>query len=494
MNAAELTLDSQSTEPLNEQLYRHLRSRMLDGRLPGGTRLPSTRRLAEQLAIGRTTVVAAYRQLALEGYVAARSGAGTFVVDGLTAASTAAATAPPPLTPWGRRVAAGATPERNAATRPEFDFGFGRAFPHIFPYTIWRRLLARYLSTDDVMLARYGSAAGFGPLREALAHYLQRSRDVDCTADQVVIVSGAQQALDLLARLLLHSGDPVLVETPGYSDAYALLQAHGARLTPLPVDDQGFPVESIPGGSEARLVFVTPANQFPRGGTMPVRRRLALLDWAAANGAFIIEDDYDSELRYDGRPVAALQGLDKKARVVYLGTFSKVLFPALRLGYVVLPRALQAPFARAKGLVDRGAPTLTQAAVTDFIVEGHFERHLRRLRETYGARRQTLVAALDRYLGDRLRYVDEAAGLHIMGYLDPALDETTVVAAARAAGIGLSPGAPYHQTANPRPSILLGFSGLDSEAITTGIERLATVIEELTAERREVRANKTVSS
>lgn len=365
--------------------------------------------------------------------------------------------------------------------RPAIDFGFGRSFPHIFPYEIWRRLLNRYLSTDDTMLSRYGSVAGFTLLREAVADYLHRLRGVNCTTEQVVIVGGMQQALDVLARLLLNSGDQVLVETPGYAGAFELFRTFGAKLVALPVDRAGFPAEQIPEDSQARLAFVTPTNQFPKGGTMPLSRRLALLQWARQANALILEDDYDGELRYSGQPLAALQGLDDDGRVVYLGSFSKVLFPALRLGYVVLPISLLRPFVQAMQLVDRGAPTLTQAAVADFIVEGHFERHLRRLRKEYGGRRQVLVQTLERLLPGVLQYSAEEAGLHVMLYLPDNTDEEEIVHKAAQAGVGVHPGSPYHLERPARPSILLGFSGLRKEEIEEGVMRLATVLQDMGA-------------
>jgi GntR family transcriptional regulator/MocR family aminotransferase len=335
------------------------------------------------------------------------------------------------------------------------------------------------------MLSRFGSVAGFYPLREALAEYLTRWRGVVSQPEQVVIVNGAQQALDILARLLLEAGDEVLVETPGYSDAFSIFQLHGARLTAVPVDDAGFTVEKIPSGSQAKLAFVTPSNQFPQGGTLPLDRRLALLQWAQQHDALIIEDDYDGELRYDGRPLAALQSLGMADRVIYLGTFSKVLFPALRLSYVVLPQVLVRPFVQAKQLIDRGAPTLTQAAVADFMVEGHFERHLRHLRQAYGERRQTLVMALNTHLPSLVRYADEPAGLHIMLYLPTHLRETAVVQAAAEAGVGVYPAAPYFMTKSPPPAILLGFSGLSEPEIGLGVARLGAVMAGLLNEENE---------
>ncbi len=477
-----LHLQKDSPLPLYWQVYRQLRAAILRGDLPPGSQLPASRQLARQHQIARVTVVQAYEQLGAEGYVVSRVGAGTFVADGVvpTGQRPDEAAFRPAFSPWGKRVQQAAGDDPQPQSRPPIDFGFGRSFPHIFPYDIWRRLLARYLSTDDVMLSRYGSVAGFYPLRQALADYLGRLRGVRCTPEQVVIVSGAQQALDILARLLLTSQDEALVETPGYTAAFALLRTHGAKLSAVPVDDHGLPVEKIPARSRARLIFVTPSNQFPSGGTMPLPRRLALLQWARAHNALIVEDDYDGELRYDGRPLAALQGLDEDGRVVYLGTFSKVLFPALRLSYVVLPAALVAPFVRAKALVDRGAPTLTQAAVSDFLTEGHFERHLRHLRQAYGQRRQVLIQSLEIYLPGQFHYSNEAAGLHVMLYLNPQIDEAELVRKAAAAGVGVYPGAPYHLQSPAPPSILLGFSGLTEAEVARGIHQLAAVFEAIT--------------
>lgn len=480
-----LELRERDGDPLYRQIYAQLRDAILEGRLPPGSKLPPTRSLADEHGIGRLTAIQAYDQLEAEGYVEARRGAGTFVAEDLPALTEEDGENGrfvPELSQWGRRVKTfgdryqPASDARGGHAHFDVDFGFGRSFPHIFPYGVWRRLLARYLSTDDAMLSRYGSVSGFQPLREAIADYVQRLRGVTCTTEQVVVVNGVQQALDLLARLLLDEGDEVLVETPGYTDAFALFRVHGARLRALPVDEQGFPVEAIPADSQARVAFVTPAHQFPKGGAMPLARRLALLQWAREADALVIEDDYDGALRYEERPLAALQGLDEEGRVIYLGTFSKVLFPALRLGYVILPPALLQPFVRGKAIVDRGAPTLTQAAVADFIVEGHFERHLRRLRKAYGERRETLIEALERLIPGDTHFSREPAGLHVMLYLDPTCDEEEVVRRTAAAGVRVYPGATYHLEPDPPPSVLLGFSGLRPEEIVEGVRRLAAVL------------------
>ena len=475
-------LETDSPMAIYWQIYEKLRDLILSGDIQTGTKLPSSRRISMNLGVARNSVISAFSQLAVEGYVTSRRGSGTYVNDSLPISKSVAIHKKSfndrSLSTWGSRVFffGNDHPASETKNRPSIDFGFGRSFPHIFPYEIWRRLLARYLSTDDAMLSRYGSAAGFNPLREAVAAYLRRMRGVNCTMEQVVIVSGMQQALDILSRIFLNDGDDILVESPGYVDAYNLFRTFGANLLALPVDDKGFPVELIPSGCRPRFVFVTPSNQFPKGGAMPLDRRLALLDWATTTEALILEDDYDGELRYSDHPVAALQGLDHQDRVIYLGTFSKVLFPALRLGYLVLPSSILPIFLKAKELVDRGAPTLTQAAVADFIDEGHFERHLKRLRKVYGLRRQTLTQALDFYLPSLLDYSPVKAGLHVMLYLPPALDEISIAKTALSEGVGVYPGGPYHLHQPSPPSILLGFSGLSRSEIEDGVKRLAGVI------------------
>ncbi len=473
-----LNLESEGGLPLRRQICRQLREMILRGELPASGRLPSTRQLAADNQVARITVSQAYDQLAAEGFINKRPGAGAFVTDAMGQTSFSENAGIPPLTDWGQRLS-----QQNGLRKPnpriDIDFGFGRSFASIFPYDIWRRLLARYLSADDAILSRYGSVAGLTSLRQAVADYVRRQRGARCQMEQVIIVNGGQQALDILARLLLNPGDSVGVETPGYAEAYALFKLHGARLQPFSVDNAGFPAEQLPEneqeGAMPRLLFVTPSNQFPRGGAMSLPRRLQLLDWAVRHGALIVEDDYDGELRYTGQPLPALQGLTAPERVIYLGTFSKVLFPALRLGYVILPKPLIEPFVRAMALLGRGAPTLTQAAVADFISEGHFERHVARLRRIYGERRQILTDALCHYLPDMSRFSPDAAGLHVMLYLPASLDESWVTAEAAKAGVGVYGGRRYHLTDAP-PSILLGYSGLSEEEIVTGARLLAEAV------------------
>ncbi|MEM9775535.1 MAG: PLP-dependent aminotransferase family protein [Chloroflexota bacterium] len=483
----DLTIDYKSNIPLNRQIYLQIRDQILDGTLPCESRIPATREIARKYEMARMTVNVAYEQLELEGYVISRPGSGTYVSHQLDLLDQEKRSVDLELSSWAQRMLkSNAIPgteisrQSSESGHPnvEIDFGFGRSFASIFPYDVWRKLLARYLSTDDAILDRYGSVAGFGPLREAIAGYVGRQRGVKCRPEQVFIVSGIQQALDILGRLLINPNDEVLVETPGYVNACRIFRSHGAQLRPIQVDENGFKPERIPEDSKAKLIFVTPSNQFPHGGAMPIQRRLELIQWARTHNSLIIEDDYDGELRYVGSPISALQGLDDSDRVIYLGTFSKVLLPALRLGYVILPQQLCEPFLQAKMLMDRGAPTLTQAAIADFITEGHFERHLRNLRKLYAERRGVLVRAIHAHLDGLATYSDHPAGFHVMLYLKEGVNEQHVIAEMRKRGVAIYAGRPYHLGEWTPPSLILGFSGLESHQIDEGIKRLGEVLKQ----------------
>ena len=319
------TFTTGGNQPLNRQLYEQMRQAILSGAWLAGSQLPTSRQLAQENQLARMTVQAALDQLQAEGYIVTRPGAGTFVVDDLLLPRELEP-APDEIAPrfshWGGRLQAsqpirpqsGRTAPHRTHPHINIDFGFGRSFATIFPYDVWRKMLSRYLGTDDAILTRYGSIGGFEPLRQAIADYVGRWRHIPCTAEQVVIVNGIQQAVDIINRLFINKGDEVLVEEPGYVNAYRVFQVYGAKLRPIPVDDCGFPPSLIPSDSRAKLAFVTPSNQFPRGGSMPLVRRLQLLRWAQASNAYIVEDDYDGELRYDGHPVAALKSLDEVGR------------------------------------------------------------------------------------------------------------------------------------------------------------------------------------
>lgn len=365
--------------------------------------------------------------------------------------------------------------ESSPLAAPRFDFRYGSPDVAELPLAIWRRLLARQWKAPSRALLAYGDAAGWLPLREALAAYLARARAVRAEASRLIVTTGSQQALDLVARAVLRPGDPVAIEEPGYRGAWRAFAATGAILIPIEVDGGGLD----PGQVEAlepppRLVYVTPSHQFPTGAVMPLARRTALLRWAERVGALIVEDDYDSEFRFRGAPIGALQGLDDAGRVFYVGTFSKSLFPALRLGYLVTPPAWREALVGLKETADRQSPALEQAAMAAFVGEGHFERHIRRLRRHYGTRRELLLAALAHH--GLAPAGLEPAGLHVLLPLQAGCSESAVVRAAAGRGVALTPGAPYSMLPDPPPRLLLGYTAVRDAQIEPGITRLAECI------------------
>ena len=490
-----LSLDKNDAEPLYRQLYGQLRLAVLDGRIAPGTRLPSSRALAEELTCSRNTVVNAYEQLLYEGYLEGAIGSGTYVSselpDGMltvTPAARATRDAAPPRGPsLSRRGAALA-----AVTREGRRHGgaFVTSVPDVreFPFEVWGRLLGRIWRRPDDGLIRHGPSQGYPPLRRAIAAYLRAVRGLVCEPEQVFIASGAQQGLDLAARLLLDPGDPVWFEEPGYLGLRGALVAAGARLVPVPVDDEGL---SVADGRalepRARLAAVTPSHQYPLGVTMSLSRRLALLDWAAEAGAWILEDDYDSEYRYAGRPLAALQGLEASrsngaagARVIYAGTFSKVMFPALRLGYLVVPPDLVEMVTRARGSLDDYPSTVAQPALAAFIEEGHFAAHIRRMRRLYAARQDCLLQALERHCAGLLTARPDPAGLHLIADLAPdlaaRLDDRAASARAAAQGVHAPALSTYFIGEAPRQGLMLGYAAVPEQEIEAGARRLASAL------------------
>jgi GntR family transcriptional regulator/MocR family aminotransferase len=478
-------LDPGLRVPRYRQLYDTIRDAILAGRLRPGARLPSTRALAQQVRASRNTVLAAFEQLAAEGYLSGRVGAGTTVA--ATVPETLSRVRPEPA-------AAGGGPRRRAAlsrrgalllqSRPALPPATGpRPFrPGLpafdaFPFELWARLVARRWRRAPRQLLDYGDPAGYRPLREAIAAYLGEARAVRCEAGQVIVVTGSQQGIDLAARVLLDPGDGVWMEDPGYPGARHALAAAGLRITPVPLDAEGIDVRAgAARAPAARLVYVTPSHQYPLGVTMSLARRLALLDWADRARAWVLEDDYDSEYRYAGRPLAALQGLDAAGRVIYLGTFSKVLFPALRLGYLVVPPDLVDGFTAARALTDRHSPSVTQAVLADFIADGHFARHIRRTRALYAERQAVLVEAAAAGLAGRLRVPPSEAGMHLVGWLPPGADDRAASAAAAAGGVDAPPLAAFRARGRGPGGLLLGYAGLDAGQIRDGVRRLAAAL------------------
>jgi len=482
-------LDDGAPEPLYRQLYAGLREAILSGRLSPGGKLPSSRGLARQLRVSRNTVTTAYAELEAEGYVTPSRGSGTYVSRKLPedrpagASSRAGDTPGPPRrlplpSRWrGLEEAPGLDPYAAVPNGLPYDFHPGRGAWDIFPVRIWRRLLARHWRRGWLETMDYGDPGGYRPLRQEVAAFLGRARAVRCDPEQVVIVNGTQQALDLLSRLLLSPGHLAAVEEPGYPSARRLFAAHGARLLPIPVDRDGLMVERLR-GSGAVLALVSPSHQFPTGSVLSLPRRLALLSWARSEGAIVVEDDYDSGFRYEGRPLASLQGLDDSGSVVYLGSFSKLLFPSLRVGYAVLPPDLVGPFQDAKELTDRQTPILEQLLLASFLGEGHFERHLRRMRVIYRERRRVLVETLQEQLAGRVEVLGAEAGMHVMVRLLVDLDEAELVAKAASLGVAVYPARPCYLGPSPWPALVIGYAGMSEEQIRKGVELLGRAIAE----------------
>jgi GntR family transcriptional regulator/MocR family aminotransferase len=494
-DAADLlvVVDADSAMAMHRQVYEGLRSAIVEGRIAAGARLPSTRALAAELSVARNTVTAAFEQLRAEGYVAGRSGGGTRVRDVLPERllrfSSRATPRPRTDRGAGQAAASASTPTLSrrgaalveaarlfpAAEQGPAAFRVGMPALDDFPVALWGRLVShRWRSPPPLGMS---DPAGYAPLRRAVAAYVSAARGVRCAWEQVVIVNGSQHGLHLAARLLLDPGDEAWMEDPGYPGARSALLAAGARLVPVPVDADGLRVDEgrrrAPG---ARLAYATPSHQFPLGGTMSPRRRLELLAWAREAGAWVVEDDYDSEFRYSARPLPSLQGLDAHGRVLYLGTFSKTLFPALRLGYMVLPEGLVDAFAAARSLGDRHPPVVDQAVVADFLEEGHFARHLRRMRALYAERQQVLVEAARRELAGALDVPPDPAGMHLVGWLPPGADDVDAAGRAARHGVVVDALSPYCMEPPERPAVLLGYAAVRTPAIRLGVTRLAEAL------------------
>jgi len=479
-----IVLDSHSALPLHQQLYDELRWAILSGRLVPRQQLPSTRFLAKSLGISRTTVTQAYEQLLSEGYLDTVIGAGTFVCaqlpEDLLFSQAIAGSQPHrvpetiQLSPYGQRLAQLDT-QLQTEPQTEISFRYGRPAFDQFPVQLWQKLLSRHCRRGTSWLDYSTAFQGYEPLRRAIAQYLCRSRAVQCNPEQIVITNGTQQALDLIMRLLITPGDGIAIEEPGYLSARRIFLSHGAQLVPIPVDRSGLIVSKLAQSpaQAIKLVYVTPSHQFPTGAILSLARRLELLAWAQESGALILEDDYDSEYRYGDRPIPALQGLDSNASVLYMSSFSKVLFPALRIGYLVLPQPLVSLFARAKWLCDRHQPLLDQQVLATFIEEGHLERHLHKMRLVYDQRRQALVQSLQETFGEQVSVVGERAGLHVMVHFQTSLPDEEVIQRATDQGVGLMSAQGQYLQPRRGGEFIFGYSELTVEQIKTGVQRLA---------------------
>jgi GntR family transcriptional regulator/MocR family aminotransferase len=488
---------------LHQQVYRGLRGAILAGRLAPATRLPSTRTLARELGVSRNTVLRAYDQLLDEGYVEARLGAGTFIAevipdeglrperpardDAVDPAPELGAHPPTPigLSQVGARIVAeapaGGVSWSIRRRNVEYDFRYGEPAYLDLPHETWCRLVGRHARRAGTRQLAYGGPLGSPELRSALARYLGRARGVSCTPDQIILTHGSQQAIDLVARVLVDPGDRVAIEEPHYTGISLPLAAAGAESVPIPVDDEGLPTEEIARREPLRGVFITPSHQFPSGGVMPLARRLALLSWAETRGAFVLEDDYDGEFRYEGKPIPSLQSLDRSGTVLYVGSASKLLFPSLRIGWLVVPESLVRAFELAKAFADTGGATLEQRVLAEFIEQGHLERHVRRSRVRHGARRSALKRAVERHLPGVAELRGMPAGLHGVLWVPdlPAAREAELRRRCERRSVGIYPVHPYYTVPPSKAGYLLGYAALSESAIDEGVRRIAESVAEL---------------
>ncbi len=472
---------ARAAAPLNRRLYELMRQAILRGAWPAGARLPSTRELAADIGLSRNTVLHAYQQLLAEGYVAARAGSGTFVSDTLPApmrrkpGATGDAAAPAAQLSRRARVLL-----RDAGIHdsPAGAFALGMSDTSVFPRATWARLVGRRWRHPPPELLNYAHGGGYRPLRVALAEHLRMARSVSCDADQIVLTTGIQQSVALACQMFTDVGDRAWIEEPGYRGARALLLASGLEVAPVAVDDEGL----APGARELarppRLVYVTPSHQFPLGMTMSLARRRMLLDFAHRHGAWLLEDDYDSEYRFEGRPLASLQGLDEHGRVLYMGSFSKTLFPGIRVGYLVLPGQLAQACAAGYAGLYRDGQLVQQAALADFMTAGHYSAHIRRTRRLYARRQEVLRECIVAHFGADWPISTHEAGMHLVLHLPAHCDDLALCDAARAEGVMARPlSSHFIDASRARRGLLLGYAGVADDRIRPAFATLARIVE-----------------
>jgi GntR family transcriptional regulator/MocR family aminotransferase len=486
-----IRIDRDSKTQLSRQIYNEIRALIASKKLGSNTKLPSTRDLASELGVSRTTMRNAFDQLLSEGYLTSQTGSGTFVAEyddmdrvdvGKPVKSIVKHSSQESdyLSKRGCRISQAIAVPGYSHARP-----FVSSVPGLdkFPYKKWYSILSRHWRHSSAEKMGYGDLGGLEELRRTIASYLTTTRGVNCTWEQVIVVAGAQQGYNIIANMLLDADDPVWVEDPGYLGAKEAFVAAGARLVHVPVDGSGLDVEAGRAlEPNSRLALVTPSRQYPLGMVMPYSRRLELLTWAASNNAWVVEDDYDSEFRYSGAPLPALQGLDQNDRTIYVGSFSKVMFPALRLGYMVVPPNLATPFTVASGIASKGPPTHLQAAVADFIVEGHFSRHIRRMRKVYKERQEVLVSEVRSNLDGLLEIDHSNSGLHLIGWLQNGIDEHEVCKIAASRGIDITPLSYCYYQAPHKSGLMLGFASSPPEQLVNGVKILAEIVKSLNPE------------
>jgi GntR family transcriptional regulator/MocR family aminotransferase len=483
-----IVVDRAAAKPLYLQIYDAYRAAIVERRLRSGQQIPSTRSLASELGVSRFPVLNAYAQLLAEGYFESRIGAGTIVSTSLpeqvhpvrpgtlrrTASADASFSGPRPTS---RRSSILPTQKPPPWALKSGAFSIGEVASDQFPLHIWSNLVARHARNMTARSFHYGDHMGSMVFREMIASYLRTSRSLRCEAEQIMIVSGSQQALELSARVLLDPGSRVWIEEPSYRLTRDVLTLAGCRLVPVPVDKDGLDVAAgLRLSPKARAAFVTPSHQYPLGVTMSASRRLQLLDWAQSSGSWIIEDDYDSEYRYESMPIASLQGLDAHSRVIYIGTFSKVLFPSLRLGYLVLPPDLVDRFMAIRRTMDIGPPSFYQEVLADFISEGHFARHIRKMRVLYRDRRSKLVDSLRKELGPSIEILGGEAGMHLAMTMPSGGRDLEISERAARQGLWIWPLSPAYLGRPLRQGFVLGFGGTAAAEIPRAVRKLRDLL------------------
>jgi GntR family transcriptional regulator / MocR family aminotransferase len=486
-----IAVDRKASKPLHKQIYDGFRLVIVHGDMRPGQRVPSSRTLSVELGISRIPVLNAYAQLLAEGYFESRKGAGTFVSESLPENLTICELKIQPSIQAGsgQRPVARRALLLNKYERPAWSAGWGAfsvhqpAFDH-FPFPIWSSLIMRHCKSPSLSAIHNTDPLGSETFREAICHYLRTARAVRCDPQQVMVVSGSQQALEISARVLLGIGSPVWIEEPGYRLARNVFAGAGCRLVPVPVDEEGMIVSAgIKRCAKARAAYVTPSHQYPLGLTMSASRRMQLLNWANNAGAWIIEDDYDSEYRFESMPISSLQGLDRNSRVIYVGTFSKVLFPSLRLGYIVIPSDLVEHFIAVRAAMDIFPPYLYQEAITDFIREGHFARHIRRMRLLYSERRTALVESIREQFGSQLEIHGTQAGMHLAVTLPKGLNDRTIAGSAARRGLWLWPLSPSYLGEVRRQGFILGFGNTAAEDMPNAVAQLRAEVSGMNSAR-----------
>ena len=480
-----INLDRISITPLYQQLTEKIRLAVLEGRLKPNQKLPSSRSLAKSLNVSRSTVTQSYDQLESEGYLETRRGSGTYICHQipdkwLQSKPIEPVTSKTLVKSCLSRFAQNLTSIGNLqVSEPDhaISFRYGNPALEYFPMQQWRKLLTRHCQNSTALLSYAPDAAGYYPLRVEIANYLGRSRAVQCTPEQVIIVNGSQQALDLISRLVLEPEDWVAMEEPGYLGARYCFRGQRANLQPIAVNSEGIDVSVLSNCHQKfKLVYVTPSHQFPTGVTLSLPRRIALLQWAQETDTLIIEDDYDSEYRYGEKPIPALQGMDRSQSVIYMGTFSKIAFPSLRIGYLVVPEPWISLVSKSKWLCDRFCPILEQYALRDWIAEGHFERHIRRMRHLYNLRRQVLITAFQKYFGERVTILGDNAGIHVMVRIETVLADDIIIQKAAAVAIGLISAREYYLLPQRQGEFIFGYAQLEEAQIEQGILKLSQIL------------------